>query len=118
MACERGVGAAKPSTRFGSLGPHHRRRLHLRRERQPHPRRRDRRHGLGHRRPPDEPHLRPGWVETEMKGQFPDLKWNPKGVDAVDPATGRQYEILSGTRSNVDRHVKRMADELFRMIRF
>lgn len=53
-----------------------------------------------------------------MKGQFPDLKWNPKGVDAVDPATGRQYEILSGTRSNVDRHVKRMADELFRMIRF
>jgi hypothetical protein len=38
--------------------------------------------------------------------------------DAVDPKTGRKYEILSGTESNLARHGRRMADEFFRMLTF
>jgi hypothetical protein len=41
-----------------------------------------------------------------------------EGIDVVDPATGRQYEILSGTESNLARHGRRMATELFRMLTF
>lgn len=41
-----------------------------------------------------------------------------KGVDVVDPATGTQYEILSGTESNLARHGRRMAGEFFRMLTF
>lgn len=58
------------------------------------------------------------WVESRVRQQFPDLRWNRTGVDAVDPSTGIQYEILSGTRSNLDRHAKRMSDAIFRMITF
>ncbi|QRN97451.1 hypothetical protein JRI60_52440 [Archangium violaceum] len=41
-----------------------------------------------------------------------------KGVDVIDSATGRQYEILSGTESNLARHGRRMATEFFRMLTF
>jgi hypothetical protein len=41
-----------------------------------------------------------------------------KGIDVVDPATGRQYEILSGTASNMARHGRRMSGEFFRMLTF
>ncbi|HYO54338.1 hypothetical protein [Archangium sp.] len=41
-----------------------------------------------------------------------------KGVDVVDPRTGRRYEILSGTESNLARHGRRMAGEFFRMLTF
>ncbi|MFL5351651.1 hypothetical protein [Archangium sp.] len=41
-----------------------------------------------------------------------------EGIDVVDPATGRQYEILSGTESNLARHGRRMAGEFFRMLTF
>jgi hypothetical protein len=41
------------------------------------------------------------------------LKWNRQGVDMVDLKTGRKYEILSGTESNLARHGRRMEGELF-----
>jgi hypothetical protein len=59
------------------------------------------------------------FVEKQLRDQFKHLRWSPnKGVDAVDPATGLKYEILSGTRWNMEIHGRRMAEELFRMISF
>jgi hypothetical protein len=58
------------------------------------------------------------WVEAEVRREIPALRWSPRGVDFVDPRTGIQYEVLSGTRENLTRHAKRMAEELFRMITF
>jgi hypothetical protein len=58
------------------------------------------------------------WVENQLRKEFPQLQWNPRGVDAVDPATGYRYEILSGTKSNMELHGRRMAEELFRLISF
>ncbi len=58
------------------------------------------------------------YVHDQLKRQFRHLKWNHKGVDAVDPTTGIQYEILTRTESNMARHGQRMAQELFRMIGF
>ncbi|WP_224372786.1 SitA5 family polymorphic toxin [Hyalangium versicolor] len=58
------------------------------------------------------------WVEQQLRLEFPELKWNPKGVDAVDPATGLKYEILTGTNWNMELHGRRMVEEFFRMITF
>jgi hypothetical protein len=59
------------------------------------------------------------YVEKQLRDKFNHLRWSPnKGVDALDPATGIQYEILSGTRWNLEMHGRRMAEELFRMISF
>jgi hypothetical protein len=58
------------------------------------------------------------YVHREVKDLFENLRWNPKGVDAVDPATGYKYELLTRTESNMARHGRRMAEELFRMISF
>jgi hypothetical protein len=59
------------------------------------------------------------FVEKQLRDQFRQLRWSPnKGVDALDPATGIQYEILSGTKWNMEMHGRRMAEELFRMISF
>jgi hypothetical protein len=58
------------------------------------------------------------FVENALREQFRHLRWNPKGVDAVDPATGYTYEILSGTNSNLALHGQRMARFIFRMIAF
>jgi hypothetical protein len=58
------------------------------------------------------------FVENELRDQFKHLKWSRQGVDAVDPATGLKYEILSGTRWNMEMHGRRMAEELFRLITF
>nr|WP_224366744.1 hypothetical protein [Hyalangium versicolor] len=58
------------------------------------------------------------WVEKQLRLEFPELRWNPTGVDAVDPATGLKYEILTGTDWNMHLHGRRMAEELFRMITF
>jgi hypothetical protein len=58
------------------------------------------------------------YVHAQLEIQFPRLKWNRTGVDAVDPKTGIQYEILTRTESNMARHGRRMAEELFRMISF
>nr|WP_224248722.1 hypothetical protein [Hyalangium gracile] len=58
------------------------------------------------------------YVHTQLKEEFPHLQWKHRGVDAVDPTTGIKYEILTQTESNMARHGRRMADELFRMIGF
>jgi hypothetical protein len=58
------------------------------------------------------------FVHARLEKQFPHLEWNRTGVDAVDPATGIKYEILTRTESNMARHGRRMAEELFRMIGF
>ncbi|MFL5353095.1 hypothetical protein [Archangium sp.] len=59
------------------------------------------------------------FVHSKVEEQFRGiLKWNHQGVDVVDLKTGRQYEILSGTESNLARHGRRMASEFFRMITF
>jgi hypothetical protein len=60
------------------------------------------------------------YVQERVKAQYKELydfSLN-KGVDVVDPGTGRQYEILSGTASNLARHGRRMAGEFFRMLTF
>jgi len=60
------------------------------------------------------------YVENEVSRQFKHL-YNfsrNKGVDVIDPATGTQYEILSGTDTNLARHGRRMASEFFRMLTF
>jgi hypothetical protein len=58
------------------------------------------------------------FVEKQLRDEFNGLKWNPRGVDAIDPATGYRYEILSGTDSNLALHGQRMASYFFRMITF
>jgi hypothetical protein len=58
------------------------------------------------------------WVEKMLRREFTQLKWNGRGVDAVDPATGIRYEVLSGTNSNMALHGRRLADIFFRMIAF
>jgi hypothetical protein len=58
------------------------------------------------------------FVEQELREKFTHLRWNPKGVDAIDPATGYRYEILSGTDSNLALHGQRLAASFFRMITF
>jgi len=54
-------------------------------------------------------------VEERFKGRF---EFKHQGVDVVDLKTGRQYEMLAGTDSNLARHGRRMAGEFFRMITF
>ncbi|WP_224371976.1 SitA5 family polymorphic toxin [Hyalangium versicolor] len=58
------------------------------------------------------------WVEQQLRDQFRHLRWSQTGVDAVDPATGIKYEILTGTEWNMELHGRRMAEEFFRMITF
>jgi hypothetical protein len=60
------------------------------------------------------------FVEERVRQRFKhlyDFSRN-RGVDVIDPATGYRYEILSGTESNMARHGRRMAGELFRMLTF
>lgn len=57
-------------------------------------------------------------MERRVSDEFKNLRWRRQGVDALDPSTGLQYEVLSGTRSNLDLHGRRMAGEMFRMITF
>jgi hypothetical protein len=58
------------------------------------------------------------YVHREVSQRVKSLEWNSKGVDAVDPKTGYKYELLTRTESNLERHGRRMTDELFRMIGF
>ncbi|WP_084735920.1 hypothetical protein [Cystobacter ferrugineus] len=59
------------------------------------------------------------FVHEEVKAQLGgSLRFKHHGVDVVDLKTGRQYEILSGTESNLARHGRRMAGEFFRMLTF
>ncbi|HEX8818334.1 MAG TPA: hypothetical protein VF794_00285 [Archangium sp.] len=57
------------------------------------------------------------WVNARLKGEFTQLQWSSRGVDAVDPRPGGfGYEVLSGTKENFAVHGRRMATEFFRMI--
>ncbi len=59
------------------------------------------------------------FVHKKVEEQFRRiLKWNHQGVDVIDLKTGRKYEILSGTESNLALHGRRMATEFFRMLTF
>jgi hypothetical protein len=58
------------------------------------------------------------FVENVLREQFKQLRWSRTGVDAIDPATGLKYEVLSGTDWNMAQHGRRMAEEFFRMITF
>ncbi|EPX59552.1 hypothetical protein D187_003042 [Cystobacter fuscus DSM 2262] len=59
------------------------------------------------------------FVHAQLKARFEGpLRFKNQGVDVVDPANGRKYEILSGTESNLARHGRRMAGEFFRMLTF
>ncbi|EPX57055.1 hypothetical protein D187_006809 [Cystobacter fuscus DSM 2262] len=59
------------------------------------------------------------FVHARLKQRFDGpLQFKHQGVDVVDPKTGRQYEILAGTESNLARHGRRMAGEFFRMLTF
>jgi hypothetical protein len=59
------------------------------------------------------------YVHARVKEQFDGLfRFNSQGVDVVDLATGRKYEILTGTESNLARHGRRMSSEFFRMLTF
>lgn len=62
------------------------------------------------------------WIESQVKSDPDiagmDLDWNRVGVDAVDPNTGLSYDIMSGSKSNMDAHAMRMSDVVFRMITF
>lgn len=62
------------------------------------------------------------WIENKVRnateGAGFNVNWNRKGVDVVDPSTGLRYDIMSGSKSNMDTHAKRMPNELFRMITF
>jgi hypothetical protein len=72
-------------------------------------------HWLGHLL---ERQARGRWVETQVRQQFPQLQWSRTGSDVLDPATGLRYDVMSGTRSNLDLHAQRMSDVFFRMIDF
>jgi hypothetical protein len=59
------------------------------------------------------------FVHARLKERFDgSLRFKHQGVDVIDPKTGRQYEILAGTDSNLARHGRRMAGEFFRMLTF
>jgi hypothetical protein len=58
------------------------------------------------------------YVHRTVEREFKHLRWSPQGVDVFDPATGHRYELLTRTVSNMERHGRRMAAELFRMISF
>jgi len=58
------------------------------------------------------------WVEKWLRREFTQLRWSDRGVDAIDPATGIRYEVLSGTSSNMELHGRRMAEVFFRLITF
>ena len=59
------------------------------------------------------------FVHETVKAEFESrYLFSRQGVDVIDPTTGLQYEILSGTASNLARHGRRMANEFFRMLTF
>ncbi|MDY7226399.1 hypothetical protein [Hyalangium rubrum] len=58
------------------------------------------------------------YVHAQVVDQFKQVRWNRVGVDAIDPRTGYKYELLTRSSSNLARHGRRMAEELFRMVSF
>jgi len=60
------------------------------------------------------------FVDREIRDAVPDLDWHHHGPDATDPNTDIQYEVLSGTHSNLSVHARRagMNDRMWRFIPF
>jgi hypothetical protein len=63
------------------------------------------------------------WVERQLRAaseaERMGLTWSSnRGLDAVDPRTGIQCDIMSGTRTNLNDHALREPDKMFRMITF
>ncbi len=59
------------------------------------------------------------YVHAKVEAQFRErFQFNHQGVDVVDLKNNRQYEILSGTASNLALHGRRLAGEFFRMLTF
>ena len=62
------------------------------------------------------------WVETDVRRMMEDAdipnRRPASGLDYVDPDTNLQYDIMSGTLSNIQRHARREGEEMFRMITF
>lgn len=62
------------------------------------------------------------WVETEIRELMTEAgianRRPGQGLDFIDTETGLQYDFMSGTASNIDRHARREGEELFRMITF
>lgn len=62
------------------------------------------------------------WVEKQVKDaadieRLP-LQWSGRGLDATDLRNGTKYDVMSGTKSNMDTHAKREPNQIFRMITF
>jgi hypothetical protein len=62
------------------------------------------------------------WVEDQVRNaasaeRLP-LQWSRQGLDATDLRNGTKYDVMSGTKSNLDTHAKREPNQLFRMITF
>lgn len=62
------------------------------------------------------------WVETQVRnGSVAEglpVQWSRQGLDVTDLRNGTKYDIMSGTKSNLDAHAKREPNQLFRMITF
>ena len=62
------------------------------------------------------------WVENQVREAAQrdglEVTFSRTGLDVTDPSTGTQYDIMSGTPSNMDTHARREPDALFRMITF
>lgn len=62
------------------------------------------------------------WVEDQVRtaaaAENLPLQWSRVGLDATDLRNGVKYDVMSGTKSNMDTHAKREPNELFRMITF
>lgn len=62
------------------------------------------------------------WIEDQVRtaaaAENLPLQWSRVGLDATDLRNGIKYDVMSGTKSNMDTHAKREPNELFRMITF
>lgn len=56
------------------------------------------------------------WVEAQVRELFPEVNFMRKGVDVPGNPVG--YDIMSGTKSNMEKHAKRMDNVFFRYITF
>ncbi len=62
------------------------------------------------------------WVEGQVRNasvaeKLP-VQWARQGLDVTDLRNGTKYDVMSGTKSNLDAHAKREPNQLFRMITF
>jgi hypothetical protein len=58
------------------------------------------------------------WVESKVHDDYPQYVWSKRGVDVSDVKTGLKYDILLGSKWNIEKHAKRMSNIMFRYIVF